>query len=132
MSEPLSDDGLFLQNLKIEDFSAFGARPEELVAYALDEVGLLGSHTLIAGRSGRVLVESFYRKRHKVRQNTRLGNLLIQAGVLTQAQLIEALSWHVTHEVPLGQALVELRFCSQQQLDQALAQQAQIRSQMTD
>ncbi len=123
----MSDEGLYLQNLQVEDFSAFGASPAELVAYALDEVGLLGSHTLIAGRGGRTLVESFYRKRHKVRQNTRLGSLLIQAQIITQAHLIEALSWHVTREVPLGQALIELNFCNQSQLDSALSQQSRIR-----
>ena len=123
----MSEDGLFLQNLHVEDFSSFGATPAELVAYALDEVGLLGSHTLIAGRGGRILVESFYRKRHKVRQNTRLGSLLIQSQIITQAQLIEALSWHVTREVPLGQALIELNFCNQSQLDSALSQQSRIR-----
>lgn len=122
-----SIDEIYLQNIKIEDFSAFGANPAELVAYALDEVGLLGSHTLINGKGARQLVESFYHKRQKVRQNTRLGNLLIHEGIITQAQLIEALSYHVTHEVPLGSALIQLKFCSQEQLDTALARQAEIR-----
>lgn len=120
-------DDIYVQNLKIEDFSAFGATPAELISYALDEVGLLGSHTLINGKSARQMVESFYAKRHKVRQNTRLGNLLISDGILTQAQLIEALSYHVTHEVPLGASLIQLGFCTQVQLDQALAHQAEIR-----
>lgn len=123
---------IYIQNLNVGDFSAFGALPGELVAYALDEVGLLGSHTLINGKSARQLVESFYVKRHKVRQNTRLGNLLINEGVLTQAQLIEALSYHVTHEVPLGTSLIQLGFCTQIQLDQALARQAEIRRQLND
>lgn len=124
MSDP---DNLYLQNLKLEDFSAFGAAPAELVAYALDEVGLLGSHTLIDGKSARNLVESFYHKRHKVRQNTRLGSLLIEAGVISQSQLIEALSTHVTHDLPLGQALVQQGFCTQAELDQALTRQANLR-----
>lgn len=123
----MDSDNIYLQNLKIDDFSAFGASAPELVAYALDEVGLLGSHTLISGKSARKLVESFYNKRHKVRQTTRLGNLLIQAQVITQSQLIEALSYHVTHQVPLGQALIQLAFCSQEQLNDALARQAEIR-----
>lgn len=120
-------DNIYIQNLKVEDFSAFGASPAELVAYALDEVGLLGSHTLISGKSARNLVENFYAKRHKVRQTTRLGNVLIQSGIITQPQLIEALSHHVTHHVPLGQALIQLNFCTQAQLDEALSRQAEIR-----
>lgn len=118
---------LVIQNLKLEDFSAFAAKPSELLAYALDEVGLLGSHTLINGKAARSLVESFYAKRQKVRQNTRLGNLLISDGILTQAQLIEALSYHVTHELPLGESLIALGFCTQAQLDSALLRQAEIR-----
>jgi hypothetical protein len=121
---------IYVQNLKIEDFSAFGATAAELLSYALDEVGLLGSHTLINGKSARQLGEGFYTKRHKVRQNTRLGNLLISDGVLTQAQLIEALSYHVTHEMPLGASLIQLGFCTQAQLDQALARQASMRRHM--
>lgn len=120
-------DALYVQNLKLEDFSAFGATPAELIGYALDEVGLLGSHTLINGKSARQLVESFYLKRQKVRQTTRLGNLLIQDGILTQKQLIEALSYHVTHDMPLGASLIQLGFCTQAQLDQALVRQAEIR-----
>lgn len=120
-------DEVYIQNLKLEDFSAFGATAAELISYALDEVGLLGSHTLINGKGARQLVESFYTKRHKVRQNTRLGNLLIHDGILTQAQLIEALSYHVTHDMPLGASLIQLGFCTQAQLDQALVRQAEIR-----
>jgi len=121
-------DNIYIQNLSTEDFLAFGASPSELVAYALDEVGLLGSHTLISGKSARKLVEKFYNKRHKVRQTTRLGSLLIQSEIITQPQLIEALSYHVTHHVPLGQALIQLNFCTQVQLDEALTRQAEIRS----
>lgn len=128
MSEKQVDaDNLYIQNLKTEDFVAFGASPSELVAYALDEVGLLGSHTLIEGQSARKLVEKFYSKRHRVRQNTRLGTVLIQKSVITQAQLMSALSHHMEHNIPLGQCLIELEFCTQSQLDVALEHQAQMR-----
>ena len=120
-------DNLYIQNLKTEDFVAFGATPAELVAYALDEVGLLGSHTLIEGKSARNLVEKFYSKRHRVRQNTRLGTVLIRKQVITQQQLMEALSYHMDKSMPLGQCLVELQFCTQKDLDTALEQQAQMR-----
>ena len=116
-----------VQNLAMSHFSTFGATPEELVAYALDDIGVLGSDTRINGAQARPLVESFYHKRQQVRRSTRLGNLLIQGGVITQEQLIEALSCHVTREVPLGEALILLSFCTQEQLDATLSQQAEIR-----
>ena len=125
-------ENLYIQNIKTEDFIAFGASPAELVAYALDEVGLLGSHTLIEGRSARSLVEKFYSKRHRVRQNTRLGSVLIQNEVITQPQLMEALNTHLEKNIPLGQALIDLGLCSQSQLDHALSHQAHMRRFLDD
>jgi hypothetical protein len=116
-----------VQHLAMTDFAAFGATAEELVAYALDDIGVLSPDTLINGERARPLVESFYHKRQQVRRSTRLGNLLIQSGVITREQLIEALSCHVTREVPLGEALILLSFCTQEQLDDTLSQQAEMR-----
>ncbi len=116
-----------IQGLNTTDFAAFGATPEELVAYALDDIGILDVKTHINEKPARPLVERFYAKRQKVRRTTRLGNLLIQGGVINREQLIEALSCHVTREIPLGEALILLGFCSQQQLDDTLSKQAEMR-----
>lgn len=116
-----------IAHLAMADFSAFGATADELVAYALDDIGVLSAETLINGAPARPLVESFYHKRQQVRRTTRLGNLLIQGGVISREQLIEALSCHVTREIPLGEALIALGFCTQEQLDATLSQQAEIR-----
>lgn len=116
-----------IEHLAMTDFSAFGATADELVAYALDDIGVLSTDTLINGQAARPLVERFYAKRQQVRRTTRLGNLLIQGGIISREQLIEALSCHVTQEIPLGEALISLGFCTQEQLDATLSQQAEIR-----
>ena len=120
-------DNIYVQNLKVDTFSGFGASPAELLSFALDEVGLLGEHTMVNGKSARELTEGFYQKRQQVRQNTRLGNLLITANIISKEQLIEALSYHVTNDVPLGQALVSMTLCTDKELKWALKQQASLR-----
>ena len=121
-----------VSSINAEDFAAFGATEAELVAYALDDIGLLAPDTQIDGQAARPLVESFYFKRQKVRRTTRLGNLLIQEGIITREQLIEALSCHVTREIPLGEALVELKFCSREQLEATLSKQAEMRRRLVN
>lgn len=123
-------DNIYVQNLKVDAFSGFSATPAELLSFALDEVGLLGPQTMVNGKLARELTESFYQKRQQVRQNTRLGNLLISENIITKEQLIEALAHHVDQNVPLGQALVHLKLCTQKQLKWALKQQASLRKRL--
>lgn len=124
-------ENIYVQNLALDSFSSIGASPEELLSYALDEVGLLGQMTMINGKSAREMAESFYQKRQRVRQNSRLGNLLISEHIISKEQLIAALSYHVTHEVPLGQALVQLNSCTQEQIESALARQEHLRRRLS-
>lgn len=121
-------ENIYVQNLSTKAFAGFGATAAELISFALDEVGLLDDHTLVNGKSARDLAEQFYRKRKQIRQNSRLGNLLVQHGIISKAQLIEALHYHVTQDIPLGKALLHLQFCSAEQLEWALRQQVSLRS----
>lgn len=52
-----------------------------------------------------------------------LGQILLQMGYLDQNQLQVALSHHLQWGMPLGQAVLERRFCTAEQVLQALAQQ---------
>jgi hypothetical protein len=124
----MDSDNTYIQNLCCDSFAGFGATVPELISFALDEVGLMDQKTLVNGKSARELAENFYRKRNRVRQNSRLGNLLIQEGIISKEQLIEALSYHVSEDVPLGEALLHLHFCAKEQLEWALRHQASLRS----
>lgn len=125
----MHSDNLYVQNLHTENFFHLGATDGELLSYALDEAGLLSDHTLIDGKSARTLLGQFYQKRSQLRQNSRLGNLLITEGYITKEQLVEALTYHVDQNIPLGEALVQLKLCSGAQVEQALSKQAQLRRQ---
>jgi len=53
----------------------------------------------------------------------RLGEMLIEAGLITPTQLTEALSYGRAHEVRLGTALVNLGFLAETDLESSLARQ---------
>ncbi len=54
----------------------------------------------------------------------KLGRALTKMGVVTREQVHEALGIQKTRKVPIGQLLVELGYCSQRNVDEALAGQA--------
>ena len=56
-----------------------------------------------------------------IRQKLKLGDVLVQAGAITQQQLIQALNEQKQNNVPLGKALVELGYISEENLLNSLA-----------
>src|SRR5574344_45367 len=56
-------------------------------------------------------------------QKKRLGELLIEAGIITDAQLVEALSESKRQEIPLGSTLYKLGFITLAQLKENLEKQ---------
>jgi type IV pilus assembly protein PilB len=56
-----------------------------------------------------------------------LGDVLVRLGCIDGAQLVEALSGHKERGIPLGQALVEDRFCSEREVMRALALQSRMK-----
>jgi serine/threonine protein kinase len=59
-------------------------------------------------------------------RKTRLGRLLIDSGVISQLQLMDALIYQNKEEVKLGQALIELEFVTPNQIIEILSEQLQI------
>ena len=64
----------------------------------------------------------------RLEQQSRLGNLLVKKGWLSQEQLGEALVYQHQQKRKLGEALIELGFINQSQLNQALKRQSWSRS----
>jgi hypothetical protein len=56
-------------------------------------------------------------------RGTRLGELLVGAGMISQWQLDRALTWQRRHPKPLGEILIRMRLVTRAQLHAALAQQ---------
>jgi type IV pilus assembly protein PilB len=61
-----------------------------------------------------------------IRQKLKLGDVLVQAGAITEEQLIQSLAEQKQNNVPLGKALVEMGFISEEKLLNSLADQLKI------
>ncbi len=58
-----------------------------------------------------------------IRQKARLGDVLVQAGAITQGQLDQALLLHRQKGIQIGQALLELKFVTEEKLTASLSKQ---------
>lgn len=114
-------------------FNPFGASGQELLAYALDDAGLLCAATTIDGSSAREYLRSFYRKREDYRESTKLGELLVRQGVVGQPQLVDVLRYQKEHPgMKLGEAILALGYCRISDLEKALEAQSHIREDLED
>lgn len=117
-----------IKNLRKEQFVPFQVSEEEIISFALDESALIDDDTTINDMSARELVKSFYEKRENFRENTRLGHILVREYQISKEDLLKALNYHQDNSVPLGRAFIELEICTDQQIEEALRKQAQMRS----
>jgi hypothetical protein len=120
-----------LTGIRLDDWvNPFGASPEELLAGTLEEGGLLASETQINGKSAQNLYMAYNKKRRQFQEATRLGTLLVKMGLITQDQLTQALDIQKKTNTPLGEALVSLNFVSAEVIEEILAKQKAIRTEM--
>jgi hypothetical protein len=117
-----------IKNLKKDRFAPFNVTEEELISFALDEAALLDENTIVNDTSGKILVQAFYNKRDKFRQNTRLGHILVKEYNISKDDLIKALAYHEESGAPLGEAFIFLNICTREQIEEALRTQIQMRS----
>ncbi len=61
-----------------------------------------------------------------IRQKLKLGDVLVQAGAITEAQLMQSLDEQKQNNVPLGKALVLMGFITEEKLLNSLADQLKI------
>jgi type IV pilus assembly protein PilB len=61
-----------------------------------------------------------------MRTKKRLGEILVELGAVDELQLQSALAYQRTWGVPLGQVVVDMRFCTAHQVLQALARQTDV------
>lgn len=124
----MENKSFIIKNISKDKFSPFNATEEELIAFSLDESSLLTDKTIINDLNGRNLVISFYNKREKFRQNSRLGHIIIKENNLSKEDLIKALAYHEENEVPLGEAFIKLGICTREHVNKALEIQTQMRN----
>jgi hypothetical protein len=105
----------------------FGASPEELVASALEESGLMEKKTTINGRSAQGLFQTYCKKKSLFQEATRLGSILLKEEIISREQLDQALAIQTRTGRPLGEVLLEKRFCRESDIEMALNRQQAIR-----
>jgi hypothetical protein len=124
---------VIVERIDTEKLNPFGATGEELLAYALDDAGLLTPATVIDGRPAREYLEAFFRKRDFYRETTKLGEVLVRGRAITSEQLTAALRLQAEHhDLKLGEALLEIGACSFEEIHRALEDQASIRGDLRD
>jgi hypothetical protein len=122
-----------VEGIGTEGSNPFSASLEEMLAAALNEAGLVTPETVINGRAARECLESWNLKTSRFREISRLGDLLLKRGVLTENDLGRALRLQEERGgLLLGEALVELGVCTRPEIEKILGTQVRLRDDMKD
>ncbi len=117
-----------IARINSDSFNPFEATEEELIANALDQAGLIKEDTKVNSESARLVCNKFYEKREKYRKSTRLGSILVQKDIISEDQLKKALKHQEDKpERRIGDTLVTLRYCSQNDIEKTLEEQGKSR-----
>ena len=74
--------------------------------------------------------EALQTKKNKLYENTTLGKILIEMGIITDEELEKTLTLHMDFLAPLGEILIDKGLCTQNDINKALKTQELIRSTM--
>jgi hypothetical protein len=119
---------IFIEHITIELFKNFGVIPEEVVANALKEAGLLTNETRINDMDATNLCNSFINKKMNFKQSTQLGNLLVKNRIITLQQLKDALFEQKKNPaLKLGNILITMQACTKYDIEKCIRSQNQIR-----
>jgi hypothetical protein len=108
----------------------FNASTEELLAGALEETGLMNKDTQINGRSAQDFYHSYCKKKNLFQEATRLGSILVKEKIISDDQLKKALIKQQNNGQPLGEVLLSMQLCTEQDIEQALHRQKTIRDEL--
>lgn len=119
---------LSVKNINIDLFKPFGVNPEEVLANALKEAGLLKQDTYINNLEATQLCNSFLIKKGNFKQSTQLGNLLVKNRIVTLQQLKDALFEQKNNPaLKLGNVLISMGACTKFDIEKCIRSQSQIR-----
>ena len=124
----MAKDSITVSGIRQDEWAnPFGASPEELVASALEESGLMEKKTTINGRNAHGLFQAYCKKKSLFQEATRLGSILLKEEIISKEQLAQALGIQARTGRPLGEVLLEKRFCRDTDIAMALNRQQAIR-----
>ena len=92
----------------------------ETMAYLLALAGCTEPETCLNGYSTKELLQKVYQKKQDYAENIILGKKLVQSGVISKEQLLEAIEYHINMSMPLQAALTNLKLCQPDQIQQVL------------
>ena len=119
---------LSVKNINIDLFKSFSVTPEEVLANALKEAGVLTNETSINDIEAVKLCNSFLATKGNLKQSTQLGNLLVKKKIITLQQLKDALSEQQQNPaLKLGNILVSMEACTKFDIEKCIRSQNQIR-----
>jgi hypothetical protein len=120
-------------DLATTNLNIFKASPEELVANALDEAGLLKYSTIINNILAKDLCKSYNAKKDNFQESTKLGYLLVKNNIITHEQLNEAINYQRKNpNAKLGAVLINFNFCNIDDIEKFLMTQLQLREDINE
>lgn len=114
----------------------YSASPEELLAEAMEQYGLLDESTVINNILANDHLRNFREKKRRyhgilTRKGsiiTKLGSMLLQKNVISTAQLKEALNYQKHTPIRIGEILVRLGFVREEEISEIIEEQGKIRN----
>lgn len=117
-----------VQNINMEMFRTLGVTPDEVLANAMKETGLLAHETRINDVEAEKLCNSFLAKKGNFKQSTQLGNLLVKNKIITLQHLKDALyEQKINPSLKLGNILITMGACSKSDIERCIKSQNEIR-----
>lgn len=111
-------------NISEDPFNPFEASPEELIAMALYDAGVTNDFTTLNGTPASEFLESFFQKRSRYREATRLGKILIETGKISPKSIEKALTMQKKNpDLKLGQILLQISACTEGDIEDSLNEQ---------
>ncbi len=129
----MQDNYITIFNINVELFKSLGASPEEILAHALNEAGLLNAETTINEMEATKLCNTFISKKGNYKQSTQLGNLLVKSRIVTLQQLKDALMEQKANPaLKLGDILIEMKACTGFDIERCIRSQSEIRKNLEE
>lgn len=128
-------DKICIESLNTIFLNQYSASPQELIAEAMEQLGLVDETTKIDGITAKEHVKNLMKKKknyhseltRKASFMSKFGSLLVQKKLISTLQLNEALNYQKHTPIKIGEVLVKLGFLREEEISSIIEDQTQIR-----
>lgn len=128
-------DQINIRSLNTKFLNQYAASPQELIAEAMEQLGLVDETTLIDEVNAKEHIKNLMKKKknyhtaltRKASFMSKLGSLLVQKKLISTLQLNEALNYQKHTPIRIGEVLVKLGFIREEEIAGIIDDQTQIR-----